>query len=76
VFINAGTGEWFPNKVARALPAPLYFETAWAVSLQQVEDDGTYVYGVTHLDVSQGNAPTFLVRISPDFDAWTVTALQ
>ncbi len=36
VFVNADTGEWFPNKVARALPAPLYFETVWLVSLQQV----------------------------------------
>jgi hypothetical protein len=72
VFVNASTGEWFPNKVARALPDPLYFETVWVVSLQRVEGNGSYVYGVTHLDVSQGGAPAFLVHISPDFDAWEV----
>jgi hypothetical protein len=70
VFVNANTGEWFPNRVAHALPDPLYFETVWVVSLQEVEADGTYVYGVAHLDVSQGDAPAFHVRISKDFDAW------
>jgi hypothetical protein len=76
VFVNASTGEWFPNRVARALPDPLYFDTVWLVSLQKVEDDGTYVYGVTHLDVSHANAPAFHVRISKDFDAWEVKNLQ
>jgi hypothetical protein len=47
----------------------------WVVGLKRVED-GAYVYGVTHLDVSNGNAPTFLVRIAPDFDAWEVTDVQ
>jgi hypothetical protein len=76
VFVNAGGGEWFPNKVARALPNPLHFEAVWAISLQEVDADGAYIYSVTHLDVSEGNAPTFLVRISKDFDAWKVTRRQ
>ena len=76
VFVNAGGGEWFPNKVARALPNPLHFEAVWVISLQKVEPDGAYIYGVTHLDVSEGDAPAFLVRISKDFDAWKVTRLQ
>jgi hypothetical protein len=25
VFVDADTGEWFPNKVAKTLPAPLYY---------------------------------------------------
>ncbi len=76
VFINANTGKWFPNRVARALPDPLYFETVWVVSLQKVEDGGSYVYAVTHLDASYGNTPTFNVRIGKDFDAWEVKELQ
>jgi hypothetical protein len=76
VFLNAGSGEWFPNRIVQALPNPLYFAAVWAVSLQKVEDDGAYVYGVTHLDIGQGDAPIFLVRISNDFDAWEVTTLQ
>lgn len=76
VFVNVGSGEWFPNRVARALPSPLYFEAVWVISLQKVEADGAYTYGVTHLDVSDGDASTFLVRISKDFDAWEVTRLQ
>ena len=63
VFINADTGEWFPNRVARALPNPLYFNAVWVISLQKVED-GEYTYGVTCLDVSESNAPVFLVRVS------------
>ena len=37
---------------------------------------GEYVYGVTHLDRSEGNAPTLLVRITSDFTGWTVTQIQ
>jgi len=76
VFVNAGGGEWFPNRVARALPNPLHFEAVWVISLQKVEADGAYTYGVTHLDLSEGDAPTFIVRIAKDFDAWEVTRLQ
>ncbi len=75
VFLDAGAGEWHPNKVARALPDPLFFAAVWVVGLQGVED-GEYIYGVTLLDLSVGNAQTFLVRISKTFDAWEVTDLQ
>jgi hypothetical protein len=75
VFLYAATDAWHPNRLARALPNPLHFETVWIAGLQKVED-GAYIYGVTHLDVSGGNAPTFLVRISKDFDTWEVTDLQ
>jgi hypothetical protein len=76
VFLEAGAGEWYPDSVAKQLPDPLLFATVWVVGLQRVEDDGAYVYGVTNLDVSEGHAPTMLVRISPEFDAWTVTKIQ
>lgn len=75
VFLDAGAGEWYPNRVARALPDPLHFATVWVVGLQKI-DDGNYVYGVTNLDVSNGDAPTFLVLINKDFDGWEVTDLQ
>jgi hypothetical protein len=75
VFLDAGAGEWFPNRVAKALPEPLHFDTVWVVGLQGVED-GAYVYGVTSLDVSGESAPTYLVRITKDFGGWNVTNLQ
>jgi hypothetical protein len=54
-------GEWHPNTVARRLPEPLHFETVWVVGLGCVEN-GEYVYNVTNLDVSEGNAPVFKAR--------------
>lgn len=75
VFFNAGAGKWLPNKIARQLPDPLYFAAVWVVGLQGV-DEGEYIYSVTHMDVSEGNAPTFLVRIRKDFEAWDVRRIQ
>jgi hypothetical protein len=75
VFVNADTGEWYPNKVARALPDPLYFETVWVISLQGVTD-GAYAYNVVHLDMSDGNAPAYRVHVTKDFYDWRVEALQ
>jgi len=39
-------------------------------------DNGSYVYNLTLLDVMAGDAPAFLLRIAPDFDAWQVKQLQ
>jgi hypothetical protein len=75
VFLEAGSGSWRPNKIARELPKPLFFATVWVVALQRVVD-GDYVYGVTNLDLSDGNAPTWLVRIKNDFASWVITRAQ
>jgi hypothetical protein len=75
VFLEAGAGIWFPNKVAKRLPDPLLFATAWVVGLQSFEN-GEYTYGVTNLDLTEGNAPTLLVRVGRDFDSWRVTRIQ
>jgi hypothetical protein len=77
VFLEAGpaAGKWFPNRMARQLPRPLDFATAWVVALKGIEE-GEYVYSVTHLDVSEGDAPAFLVRIGKEFNAWDVTRIQ
>ena len=75
VFLDAGAGTWFPNRVARRLPDPLHFAAVWVVGLQGVEAS-EYVYGVTNLDLIEGNAPTLLVRIKEDFGAWEVTRTQ
>ncbi len=74
VFLDAGLGEWFPNRVARLLP-PVNFKEVWVVGLHGEVTDG-YVYGATQLVMSSGNAPTCLVRIATTFDAWTVERLQ
>lgn len=68
-------GVWFPNEVAKALPNPLLFDAVWVVGFSRVED-GSYIYNVTLLDVVDGNAPAFLLRILPQFDAWDLEQIQ
>ena len=46
VFLNAGAGIWYPNRVAKLLPQPLHFESVWVVGLHGV-DGGEYIYNVT-----------------------------
>jgi hypothetical protein len=75
VFLEAGGGIWFPNKVARQLPNPLLFAAAWVVGLHGVSS-GEYVYNVTCLDISDGDAPAVSVRVGKDFDSWTVNCIQ
>ena len=72
VFSLAGAGNWCPNRVARQLPSPLHFAAVWVVNLQGVVELGKYVYAVTHLDLSEGNAPIWLVRIDEDFNNWEI----
>lgn len=76
VFTNlVGGNQWWPNRVAKQLPNPLHFGSVWVVSLQGVID-GEYIYAVTNLDVSEGNAPAYIVRINADFTEWTVEQIQ
>jgi hypothetical protein len=75
VFLNAAGGEWYPNTVAKQLPETLYFREVWVVGLQSVTA-GEYVYAATLLDLSDGNAPTWRVRIGKDFYAWEVEPIQ
>lgn len=75
VFVNADTGEWYPNRLARKLPAPLDFAAVWVISLEGVTD-GAYAYNVTHLDISEGDAPAYRVHITKDFDTWNVEVVQ
>jgi len=75
VLLNAGGSKpWVPNKVAKQLPA-LDFASVWVAGLQAIEA-GEYVYNVTRLDLRQGNAPVWRVRIGKGFDAWKVELLQ
>jgi len=74
VFVNAGEGIWSPNKIARNLPK-LDFDDVWVFGLQHAVD-GEYTYAVARLDMSQGNVPTWIVRIMKSFDAWEVTQIQ
>ncbi len=68
-------GQWSPNQIARALPDPLLFKTVWVVGLRGVEK-GEYIYNVVHLDLSEGDAPGYEVRISADFEPWKVIGVQ
>lgn len=73
---TASEGPWFPNKVARHLPDPIYFEAVWAISLQYTKPDGSYTYGVTMLKRDLSMCPSFLVHIHPDWQSWTVERMQ
>lgn len=75
VFQTARGENWYPNRVAKQLPDPLHFDDVYVVGLRAVED-GSYIYQVTNLDVGAGNAPVLIVRISKDFDGWTVETIQ
>jgi hypothetical protein len=75
VFLNNNGGVWYPNRIAKALPANLAFGAVWAVAFQNVED-GKYRYGVANLHVEGGNAPTWIVEIASDFTAWRVERIQ
>jgi hypothetical protein len=76
VFLDTpAAGIWYPNAVAKALPDPLMFDAVWVVGFSRIEDGG-YVYNLTLLDVTQGAAPAFLLRITPEFDGWRVGQIQ
>jgi hypothetical protein len=68
-------GPWWPNRLARSLPRPFNFETVWLVSFQRFES-ADRIYAVTCLDVLQGHAPIWLVRIDSTFDRWAVCDYQ
>jgi hypothetical protein len=70
VFLDAGIGKWSPHIVASQLPEPLYFNDVWVVWPQCSSHE--YIYGVTLLDLSDGSAPTWRVRILENFDEWEV----
>jgi hypothetical protein len=57
------------------MPVPLLFDAVWVVAFSMTEA-GSYIYNLTLLDVTDGNAPAFLLRITPDFDAWNVEQIQ
>ena len=74
VFTNAGSREpWFPNRVAKQLPSPNYFDQIWVTGLEWVED-GRYVYNLARLE--QLHSPAWRVKIARDFQSWEVEPLQ
>jgi hypothetical protein len=75
VLLDSGGGEWFPNRVAKAVPEPLLFDTVWVVGLYEVVD-GQYVYFATCLDLREGNAPSYKIYVARDFRSWTVEKVQ
>jgi hypothetical protein len=72
---SGNPGPWWPTRLARALPPPFNFETAWRVCFQHFAGDDR-VYAVSCLDASQGHAPTWLVRIGSSFSRWAVREIQ
>jgi hypothetical protein len=74
VFLEAGGGPWFPNKVAKQLPKP-DFDTVWVVGLQRADTNG-YVYGVANLELDEGIAPAWSVSVDANFDAWDIKRIQ
>ena len=77
VFLNDGTDAmWWPTRVTKALPDPLYFGSVWVVGLHSHDaQTGEYAYAVAMLEFVEGNAPFFVIRTA-DFNSWTVTRIQ
>jgi hypothetical protein len=75
VFLDASCGEWHPNKVAKDLADPLFFEAVWVVCFQKIDGED-YIEGVIHLDLSRGAVPMFNMRIAGDFKSWKVSRTQ
>jgi hypothetical protein len=75
VFMNAAAGSYFPNRLVRGLPEDLAFDEVWVVGLEQLADR-SYVYTAAVLKLEGGDAPSFRVRIAPEFDAWAVERIQ
>jgi len=74
VFLEAGSGVWFPNRAAQKMPANDFSEI-WVVGLQRIEND-EYIYGVTNLVLRDGNVPAWSIKICSDFDEWQVKRIQ
>jgi hypothetical protein len=74
LYRSGNPGPWWPNRLARSLPQPFNFEAVWLACFQRFES-ADRIYAVTCLDVSQGHAPIWLVRIDANFDRWAVCAL-
>ncbi len=55
------------NRVTKRLPFPLHFPVVWVIGLHHVEQSGEYVYFAAQLELRDGNAPTWLIRIAADF---------
>jgi hypothetical protein len=76
VFVNAGnSSEWWPNRVAKAVPQPILFGAIWLVGLQAVED-AEYVYNVIEINAENGVSYVWRVRIAASFDEWSVSRIQ
>ena len=69
-------GQWYPNRAAKAVAGTHAFEEIWAYHLLRDRPADTYAYGVSLLDVTKGNAPTWVVEIDPGFDSWRVVRIQ
>lgn len=74
IFLDAGLGNWSPNRAARQLPS-CDFNDVWIVGLQSVAQ-GAHLYAVTKLELVEGNAPVWNVQIPASFDDWTVWRRQ
>jgi len=72
MFSGGDGAQWWPDKVAAALPRPLYFEAVWVVGFQRFAA-GDRIYAVTRLDLRRGHAPVWWVRIASRFDTWIVS---
>lgn len=74
VFPNAGNHDaWFPNRLARQIPKPNHFDQIWVAGLKGLRGD-QYVYNVTRLE--EPHSPAWRVIVEPDFQNWTVEAIQ
>jgi hypothetical protein len=72
VFIE-DAGQWYPNRVSRAIHGKHGFDAVYCIGISSVTNEG-YTYFVTQLDLL--NSPAWKVFIDINFTDWKVTRLQ
>lgn len=76
VFIDPPVCRGYPIGWRRTCLNRFISTVAWAVGLQKVTEDGSYIYAFTSLDPEHDPVPIWLVRILPSFDEWDVRRIQ
>jgi hypothetical protein len=71
IVLSDAVGRWSPNRAARRVGGAHQFEAVWVLHLERTVN-GRYAYCVTHLDLTDGDAPVWKVEIAADFNRWVV----
>lgn len=75
VVLAEGIGEWKPNIVRRLIEGDFVFDDIWVFGLCSANDQ-RYTYGISRIDRSDLNCPTWIIEIMSDFASFETTRIQ